>query len=110
MRVHELVVPAVCEVVEVTLSRQRRIVGRVDGNTLGAMRLAGTRALQALCNHTLHRGGTKPCRMLFRWSTSNDVDVVEIELVKWIACGLLARGCVEHAPTGMPSLWRLNRA
>ena len=71
---------------------------------MGVIRLVGMHAAQAQCNHKLHRGGTKPCRI------ANDIAVVEIELVKWIVCGLLARDYEEHASIGKPSLWRFNRA
>ena len=61
MRVQAFALPAVCELLEVTVSPQWRILNRADGITLGAMRWVGIHAIQEQCNHTLHRGGTNPC-------------------------------------------------
>ena len=74
------------------------------------IRLVGMHAMQAQCNHKMHRGGARPCRLILNCSIANVVAVAEIELVKWIVCGLLARYYDEHASIGKPSLWRFNRA
>jgi hypothetical protein len=110
MRVQELDLSAVCVLLEVTVNQQWRILDRTDGSTLGVIRLVGMHAMQAQCNHTMHRGGARPCRLILKCSLAKDVAVVEIELVKWIVCGLLARDYEEHASIGKPSLWRFSRA
>ena len=66
MRVQELALPAVCELLEVTVNLQWRILDRANGSTLGVIRFVGMHAAQAQCNHKLHRGGTKPCRLLLK--------------------------------------------